>query len=402
MADPPLAGSSRHRSVPRLWPLFLAAWLLFPVSFVVEVLRADLPEARLLALLALTAALVAGFLWLMLRYPFPGAELSPPDLRLRIAQLAALAVLALGVELAYFHDGGVPYRFMYVVIAAAVTLPTRQAAWAIVVVTAAAGGVYATQVSGDAAPADWGRLVPFPLVGTGMIFVARLVVTIGDLRAAQQEIARLAVAEERLRLARDLHDLLGHSLSLITLKSELAGRLLHADRERAAAEIADVERVARQSLREVREAVAGLRRPTLDAELAGVRDLLAAAGIQTRIEATAGPLPPAVDAALAWTVREGATNVIRHSRARHCEIRVTREDGTVRAEVTDDGRGAPAAAPKATGSGLSGLAERVAKLDGRLAAGPDAGGGFRLDVALPIAAGTESASVAAGARATGA
>ena len=150
----------------------------------------------------------------------------------------------------------------------------------------------------------------------------------------------------------------------------------------------------------MRESAAGSPWPTLATESAGVWALLAAAGIETRIEATAGPLPPAVDSALAWTVREGATNVIRHSRARHCEIRVTREDGTVRAEVTDDGPGAPATVPAmTTGSGLSGLAERIANLDGRVAVGPRESGGFRLHVALPIPDGPEPAPVAGGARA---
>ena len=119
--------------------------------------------------------------------------------------------------------------------------------------------------------------------------------------------------------------------------------------------------------------------------MAGVRELLIAAGIEPRINAEVGSLPPDVDTVLAWTAREGATNVIRHSRARHCEIDVMREDDTVRVEVIDDGRGvANDARPEETGSGLSGLAERVAESDGRMEAGPDAEGGFRLQVVLPI------------------
>ena len=125
---------------------------------------------------------------------------------------------------------------------------------------------------------------------------------VGELRAAREEISRLAIAEERLRFARDLHDLLGHSLSLITLKSELAGRLLAADSEKAAAEVHDIEGVARRAPREVREAVAGYRRPVLDEELAEAREMLEAAGIECRIENEAGVAPNATDAVLTWAI----------------------------------------------------------------------------------------------------
>jgi two-component system sensor histidine kinase DesK len=230
------------------------------------------------------------------------------------------------------------------------------------------------------------------LIGIGMIAVNRLVVTVRELRSAREEIARLAVAEERLRFARDLHDLLGHSLSLITLKSELAGRLLPADPQRAATEVHDIEGVARRALREVREAVAGYRRPTLDGELAGARESLEAAGIACRIEDKAGALPSATDAVLAWAVREGATNVVRHSHARRCEIRVTRDGGEVRAEIIDDGRGFSPGRDGiySSGSGLSGLSERIATSGGDFEAGPLPGGGFRLRVSLPLRDGTNS------------
>jgi two-component system sensor histidine kinase DesK len=253
----------------------------------------------------------------------------------------------------------------------------------------------------EAARGEWATVTAVPgvaLWGFATIILRRLVVTVDELRAAREELARLAVADERLRFARDLHDLLGHSLSLITLKSELAGRLLQSDRDRAAAEVADIERVARQALREVREAVTGYRRLSLASELDGVRAVLTAAGVDTRIENTAGALPTAVDETIAWGVREGATNVIRHSGARRCDIRVTRENGEVRAEVTDDGHGAPAGAlPDETGSGLRGLAERVTALDGEMAAGPNPAGGYRLQIVLPVDDSKPSGGRAAGA-----
>jgi len=378
-----VADASRDKPLPVAWLLFTAVWLLFPVGFVIQVLRTDLSPVELLAFLASIVAFVAVFLWLMLRYPFPYVELASQELRIRIGLLLVLAALALYVELVY--GSGVPYRFMYVVIAAAVTLPTREAAWAVVAVTAGVGAFYASRLGWEAAATSWGDVVPFLLIGIGMIIVSRLVVTVRELQAAREEIARLAVAEERLRFARDLHDLLGHSLSSITLKSELAGRLLPAAPERAAAEVRDIEGVARRALREVREAVADYRQPTLGGELNGAREMLKAAGIACRIEQEAGELPNATDTLLAWAVREGVTNVVRHSRARHCVIRLARDGEDVRAEIIDDGLGFPPDHKATTiGSGLSGLAERVAASGGDFEAKPMPEGGFQLHVSLPL------------------
>jgi two-component system, NarL family, sensor histidine kinase DesK len=230
------------------------------------------------------------------------------------------------------------------------------------------------------------------------------------LRRTRAELARAAAAEERLRIARDLHDLLGHSLSLITLKAELAGRVIGSDPERAAKEIAELESVARQSLSDVREAVAGFRQPDLAGELAAARQMLDAAGISATIESIdTARLPQEVDAALAWAVREGTTNVVRHSRATHVVILISADPATAVAEISDNGPAAPdeaarlatAATPVATagpsgraaatrarpafaGSGLAGLAERVRGLGGELAAGIVGGQGFLLRVVVPL------------------
>jgi two-component system, NarL family, sensor histidine kinase DesK len=379
--------ASQRRLRPFAWPLFTAVWLLFCIDFVVQVLRTDPTPLRLISLLVSLAAFVAVFLWLMLRYPFPDIGLTARDLRSRAGLLLVLAALALYVELVY--GGGIPYRFMYLVVAAAVTLPTRHAAWAVVAVAAFVAVLYASRAGWDEAATG---VAPFLLIGIGMIAVSRLLITIRELRAAREEIARLAVAEERLRFARDLHDLLGHSLSLITLKSTLAGRLLPTAPEKAAKEIQEVEVVARDALHEVREAVAGYRRPTLEGELEGARQMLEAAGIVCGIENRAGVLPDGTDAVLAWTVREGTTNVIRHSRARRCEIRVRRDGARVHAEIDDDGRGVPPGhAGTAQGSGLSGLAERVEESGGDFAAESSPEGGFRLRVSLPLRNGAADA-----------
>jgi two-component system sensor histidine kinase DesK len=198
-------------------------------------------------------------------------------------------------------------------------------------------------------------------------------------------------------MARDLHDLLGHTLAMITLKSELAARLVEQDPTQAALEMREVEQAARQTLREVRMAVAGYRQPTLQSELEGARQLLEAAGIAYTIEQSANPLPVAVDAALAWVVREGVTNVIRHSQARWCQVRIVASSGRVSAEIANDGvraRG-PSGASSPSGTGLASLAERVAAHGGQLSAGPLPAGdtSFQLRVELPLGsagnAGTE-------------
>ena len=268
-------------------------------------------------------------------------------------------------------------------------------------------------------------------LGAGDTLVAGALVALGNLlahsaerrnalmyrlRETRAELARAAVAEERLRISRDLHDLLGHSLSLITLKAELAGRVIRTDPARAAREIAELETVARRSLTEVRQAVTSYRQPSLAAELVSSRRMLASAGIDCRVRAPgAYSLPSAADALLGWTVREGATNIVRHAAARHAKISIEVTDTEASARLSDDGIGASAngavpgavaeaavAGPDATGaqahpgvapaagSGLAGLAERAARIGGTLSAGGDENSGFWLRVSVPL---TGSAAV---------
>ena len=204
------------------------------------------------------------------------------------------------------------------------------------------------------------------------------------LRRARRDSARLAVAEERLRFARDLHDLLGHSLSLITLKSELAGRLMTLAPERAAREIADIEAAARQALHEVRDAVAGYRQPTLEGEIQAAREMLQAAGIAFERESLgiSAALKTPQEALLGWAVREGVTNIIRHSRARTCTIRVVYAPEAVSLNIENDGVATGLATQE--GNGLRGLRERAVALGGDCEAAPTAGNGFVLTVMLPM------------------
>jgi len=354
-----------------LGPLLGLVFLIYPIR---AVLVSDPSPMRVLLALA-GAMLFAGvFLWLIWMHgPLPSAAVASSEVRKRRAAVALLALLAVALNLILGSEWRV--LFFHLNIAAGITLPSRDAYAAI------AGLAVITLALGLTSGMAW-LVLPTVAIGLWATAFVRQVTTVAELRAAREELARLAVSEERLRFARDLHDLLGHSLSLITLKSELAGRLLPAEPQRAATEVRDIEGVARRALREVREAVAGYRQPTLERELDNAREMLRAAGIDCRIEDRAGVLPNGTDTVLAWAVREGVTNVIRHSRAKRCAIWVTRDGELVRVEVSDDGRGSHLE-HNSTGSGLSGLAERVAASDGSFEAGSLPEGGFRLRVSLP-------------------
>lgn len=206
------------------------------------------------------------------------------------------------------------------------------------------------------------------------------------LRLAHDEIERLAKVAERERIARDLHDLLGHTLSLIVLKSELASKLADRDPARARDEIRDVERISREALAEVRQAVGGYRTRGLASELDQAKEMLAAASIACTTEMQAVAIPAAQEAILSLALREGVTNVVRHSRARNCTIRLTSEEGRLRLVVADDGRGS---AHDAEGFGLRGMRERISAFGGSVAR--EASNGTTLTIELPLPAMEHSA-----------
>jgi two-component system sensor histidine kinase DesK len=201
-----------------------------------------------------------------------------------------------------------------------------------------------------------------------------------QLRRAQAEVEQLAKLAERERIARDLHDLLGHTLSVVVLKTELAQKLLSRDPERARQEIADVERTARAGLAEVRQAITGYRSSGLQAEIQHVREALASAGIETTIDRPSLNLPPAQETALSLALREAVTNVIRHAAATRCHIRFYARDASLLMEVEDNGVGGDAP----FGNGLSGMRERIQALGGMLQRQSDAG--TRLLIELPLSA----------------
>ncbi|MGH8632486.1 MAG: sensor histidine kinase, partial [Burkholderiales bacterium] len=335
---------------------------------------------------------VITYTWFMWPHPLSSGPHDESRFRLSLILLGGLTLLVLGLCLAY----GSAFLWLFVGVSGVVgvVFPGLRNAFAVVVGLTLITLGLGVGLSGGLAKTDWLHLVPLGLLvrglGIDMIGLVRLSDALRELHAARGELARRAVTEERLRLARDLHDLLGqHTLSLITLKSELAGRLIETQPARATQEVQEVERVARQALREVREAVAGYRQPTLKGELDGARQLLEAAGIACTIDYSAEALPSATDVVLAWAVREGVTNVIRHSRARWCTIRVSSDDGKVCIEVINNGyqEQEQGLAWAEMGSGLSGLSERVTAQGGKIEAGPLLSKGypsFRLWVELPI------------------
>jgi two-component system sensor histidine kinase DesK len=217
------------------------------------------------------------------------------------------------------------------------------------------------------------------LVSWGSITVAQLIASNIKLQQAREELARLAVEEERMRFARDVHDVLGQTLTLIVAKLRLASRLLN-NPEAAAVELKDAETLTRDALREVREVAGGYRQPTLTSELSGARVALETAGIQAIVDKDVGMLSRDVETALAWTVREGVTNVVRHSGARTCTIRIHERDRAVVVDVIDDGGASRGAL---NGMGLAGLRERVEAQGGTLRWDVPGSGGFHLCAELP-------------------
>nr|WP_078647803.1 histidine kinase [Streptomyces hygroscopicus] len=265
-------------------------------------------------------------------------------------------------------------------------LPTRTGVVLVGAVPAAAlGAAAASGLSGELlALAVGGILFMVPFMATGMRVTGWSVRLIEELARARATQARLAVAEERLRFGRDLHDVLGRNLAVVALKSELAVRLARRGREEAVAQMEEVQHIAQESQREIRAVVRGYRTADLLTELAGARSVLEAAGIDCRIEnGPAARLPAHTQAALGWVVREGTTNILRHAQgASRCEVSARATvSGWVALVMENDGAGT---APRpGTGSGLPGLRERLVEVDGTLTTELRPGGIFRLTARIP-------------------
>jgi two-component system sensor histidine kinase DesK len=222
-------------------------------------------------------------------------------------------------------------------------------------------------------------LLAIMLAGLGMAAVRQLILVNTDLQVTKAELAELAVARERERLARDLHDLLGRTFSLIAVKAELAQRLSAGREPPTETELTEIQQLARAALRDVREALTAYQAPTVRAELAAARTALRSAGIEASVARADVAIDPACEPTIAWVLREAVTNVVKHSGARHCAITLENAAGVTTLDVVDDGWGPSSSG---TGSGLRGLADRVQALGGAIEAGPRETGGFRVRVIL--------------------
>lgn len=373
--------AERH---PRMRWAFIAITLFFALSPLVSVLRS--PPAPLPLALLLVGWAAFGVVLLQFFQPAPF-----PRLEDRVVIPIAMAVLTVVgfVTTAAFGIDAAAALFYYAGVASARLVPQERSLRAIAFIALAGAASLAIHAGNPTAGIPVGITVG--TISVTISSLAALARTNRELQAARHELAEVAVAEERARIARDLHDTLGHTLSVIALKSELAPRVLPEEPERAAAEIADVERTARDALASVRETVSGYRQPTLAMELAGAREALRVAGIRGTVEPAPDGLPRDVDALLGWAVREGVTNVLRHSDASSATIRVIADGRRHGVEVVDDGSGAAlGGASTGSGQGLIGLRERASRLGGGVEAGSLEGRGFRLAVSVPSVAETAS------------
>ena len=286
---------------------------------------------------------------------------------------AALALVAM--ETAFAHqDGFVMLTFIAVLTVGALAGRSIPLLVLFIVVAVAVPPAVRSWHAG----LDFTSLITITLVGLAMYGFFGLIRSNQELAKARSEVARLAAENERTRIARDLHDLLGHSLTTITVKAGLARRLAERHDERATTEIAEVEELSRRSLADVRAAVAGHRDVTLAGELATAREVLRAAGIVAELPGSVEVVDPSLSELFGWVTREGVTNVVRHARASHCTVRAERNW----IEITDNGRGGLAGA----GNGLTGLRERVEAAGGTVQVGAAPYGGWRLRVDVPLEA----------------
>jgi two-component system, NarL family, sensor histidine kinase DesK len=338
------------------------AWLIYSVPFIVTTLAAPVSASYKYAAVALFVAFLVLY--------FAGYFIRGPRILWIIAGLDAIAIAG-----SSFNPSAASF-FIYgsAFVANGFAQPTATKVLLLQILIGA--------VSSYALGLEWWFYMASVVISAliGAITIQGHAKEAGDakLRLAQEEVERLAKLAERERIARDMHDLLGHTLSVVVLKSELAQKLMSRDPAKAMQEMAEVERISRQGLSEVREAITGYRSTGLAAEIEHVRETLTAAGIDTTIEARPIALAPAQESALTLALREAATNVIRHAAATKCHIKFYAQDGSALMEVQDDGRGSDAP----FGNGLTGMHERIQALGGVLQRTTEHG--TRLLISLPV------------------
>jgi two-component system, NarL family, sensor histidine kinase DesK len=348
--------------------LLAVVWLIYLTSTVQAAWELDNPWRRGagLVVIALFALLYIRVFYIVRMWRWTGkAPLTPVEQYSTLGVGVALAVAAcllVGQEGTSFA--------VYLAVMSILMLPMRPAAIAVAAI------ILGTWIATETVPgwtADDGLVLSTFLAALAVWGITQMIARNRQLALANEEISGLAVSQERLRFSRDLHDILGHSLTVITLKAELAGRLVEADPQRAAREIAEVERLARTALADVRSTAAGYRNLTLAGELASARIALDAAGIEADLAGAVDDVPAGRLELFGWTVREGVTNVVRHSGARHCRVTIERSG----IEIWDDGNGPNGCE---VGNGLNGLRERAEAAGAALSVRAGDEGGFVLRV----------------------
>jgi two-component system sensor histidine kinase DesK len=353
----------------RIGVLFAGIWLVFLAD---PVTTSWSQRDTLAGQIGLASTIVFGLfylrVWVSLRRQRHALTIRPP-LAVALADIAVLSGLAVVMCVSIGQDGTA--AAVYIAVTAVMLLPVRVGA--VIAIVIAVGVELLSRIL-----PGWGSalgvsmavcLGSLAVYGIQQVFVRNIALV-----AAREENAELAIEEERNRFARDLHDILGHSLTVITVKAELASRLFEADPDRAKAELADLERLSRDALADVRRAVEGYRELTLPSELTRARMALQAADIEADLPNSTDDVPTELRDLFAWTVREGVTNVIRHSGATRCAVRL--DERTV--QICDDGSGP--AEYRSPGHGLNGLRERATAVGAVLVTRTVDPQGFQLEV----------------------
>ncbi|MFH8575353.1 sensor histidine kinase [Streptomyces zaomyceticus] len=369
------ATRARERSDQGPSGISLLPWLLMGVGAFSHLLGGEAPNPWIggLGLLAFNTLYIA----IVFRSFHPGSRETP----LTWGLLGALGALTFALAIGYGREWLLLFPLLGLAVGATVRRG-RLLRWISLPLVVAVGAVTFWRDGWNSVGVVYGTFISVMVTAA----ILALDETVRQLRATREELARAAVEKERLRFSRDLHDLLGHTLSVIVVKSEVVRRLAPRDLDAALAQVADIEAVGRQALTEIREAVTGYREGSLATELDRARDALSSAGIEPVVRRSGPLLEPRTEALLGWVVRESTTNAVRHSGASRCVFALDGTADRVRLMVTDDGRG-PLVAPAATpGSGLRGLRERLAAAGGTLDSGPVPRGGFRVTAELPVEA----------------
>lgn len=355
--------AEKHPWGPRQWlrvRLFSLAFLAFLAYPVGALLSGGAPTGKVLAGLIGMAAFVACYVRVMWQaVPVPYNNQTPYTLAATFVVGAALiAVLGFGWLTAFAFYGNALLVF------------SGRRRWRLAGLSAVTGGyvLIGLAISSDVGSV-LGAAASVLAVGGVQVAFARQIEDGIQLRQARAELARLAVAEERLRISRDLHDVLGQRLAAVALKSELATRLLREHPDRAETEMIEVGKIAREALDEVRATVSGYRDVSLATEVHTAVAILGAAGVETTVSGVPVGLPRGVEEVAAWVVREATTNVIRHARASRCRVAIGRVAGALTVEIGDDGVASSGEAPVKSGNGLTGLTERVVANGGSLSIG---------------------------------